>query len=51
MSGISPAVAQTIIHLGVEMSTINTKATLKDALAAAFSILGIEVRRKDSTGN
>jgi rsbT co-antagonist protein RsbR len=46
LSGISPAVAQTIIRLGVEMSSINTKATLKDALSAALSMLNIEVRKR-----
>jgi rsbT co-antagonist protein RsbR len=46
LSGISPAVAQTIIHLGVEMSEINTKTTLKDALSTAFSLLELEVRKK-----
>jgi rsbT co-antagonist protein RsbR len=48
LSGISPAVAQTIIHLGVEMSAINTKANLKDALSTALSLLGIEVKKSDS---
>jgi rsbT co-antagonist protein RsbR len=47
LSGISPAVAQTIIHLGVEMSEINTRATLKDALSVAFSLLDLEVRKKE----
>jgi rsbT co-antagonist protein RsbR len=46
LSGISPAVAQTIIHLGVEMNEINTKATLKDALSVAFSLLDLEVRKR-----
>jgi PAS domain S-box len=46
LSGISPAVAQTIIHIGVEMSEVNTKTTLQDALLAAFSLLELEVRKK-----
>ncbi len=43
LSGISPAVAQTIIQLGIDMTGINTKSTLSDALEEAFLILGLEV--------
>ncbi len=46
ISGISPAVAQTIIELGIDMESIKTKATLSDALAEAFSILNLEVKHK-----
>lgn len=46
ISGISPAVAQTIIQLGVEMENIKTKSTLGDALAEAFSMLQLEVKSK-----
>ncbi|WKY45750.1 PAS domain-containing protein [Eubacteriaceae bacterium ES2] len=43
LSGISPAVAQTIIQLGIDMGTIQTKATLSDALSEAFIMLDLEV--------
>lgn len=46
LSGISPLVAQTIIQLGIEMHSINTKATLRDALSEAFSILDMKVVEK-----
>lgn len=32
LSGISPAIAQTIVHLGIDLSSIKTKATLQDAM-------------------
>lgn len=32
ISGISPAIAQTIVHLGIDLSVIKTKATLQDAM-------------------
>ena len=32
VSGISPAIAQTIVHLGINLSNILTKATLQDAM-------------------
>ena len=36
ISGIRPQIAQTIIHLGVDLSEVTTKATLADAFAAAL---------------
>lgn len=37
ISGISPAIAQTIVHLGIDLSAIKTKATLQDAMIYAMS--------------
>jgi rsbT co-antagonist protein RsbR len=36
ISGISPAIAQTIVHLGIDLSAIRTKATLQDAMLFAM---------------
>jgi rsbT co-antagonist protein RsbR len=36
ISGIRPQIAQTIIHLGVDLSAVATKATLADAFAVAL---------------
>ena len=36
ISGISPAIAQTIVHLGIDLSVIKTKATLQDAMIYAM---------------
>jgi len=36
ISGISPAIAQTIVHLGINLSAIRTKATLQDAMIFAM---------------
>ena len=46
ISGISPAVAQTILQLGINMGNIITKATLSDALLEAFLMLNMEVKEK-----
>ncbi len=46
LSGISPAVAQTIINLGIDMNAIKTKATLSDALLEALGIIDLEVTPK-----
>lgn len=38
ISGIRPPIAQTIAQLGIDLSTILTRATLADALAAAIRL-------------
>jgi rsbT co-antagonist protein RsbR len=37
ISGIRPQIAQTIVHLGVELGSVVTKATLADAFAVALA--------------
>lgn len=46
ISGIRPEIAQTIVHLGIDLSTIITKATLSAALRYAFDQLRLEVIKK-----
>lgn len=46
ISGIRPEIAQTVVHLGIDLSNIITKATLANALKTAFTILQLEVTRK-----
>lgn len=45
ISGIRPQIAQTIVHLGVDLSDITTKATLADAFAIALKRRGLAVTR------
>jgi len=45
ISGIRPQIAQTIVHLGIDLEGITTKATLADALALAFKRSGLSVTR------
>jgi rsbT co-antagonist protein RsbR len=45
ISGIRPEIAQTIVHLGIDLSNIITKATLASALQYAFKSLKLEVRK------
>ncbi|EPD64079.1 MULTISPECIES: STAS domain-containing protein [unclassified Streptomyces] len=40
VSGIRPAIAQTIVHLGLDLGTVVTRASLADALAYALHELG-----------
>jgi len=43
ISGIRPQIAQTIVHLGVDLNTVITKATLADAFAIALKRTGRSV--------
>ncbi|MBC2864363.1 STAS domain-containing protein [Streptomyces mexicanus] len=43
VSGIRPAIAQTIVHLGIDLGTIITRTGLADALAYALAQQGIVV--------
>jgi rsbT co-antagonist protein RsbR len=45
ISGIRPQIAQTIVHLGVELGDVTTKATLADALTVALKRTGFVVSR------
>jgi len=48
ISGISPSIAQALVHLGVELGGVTTTATLANALELAFDNLGLEVRAKET---
>jgi rsbT co-antagonist protein RsbR len=43
ISGIRPQIAQTIVHLGVDLSEVTTKASLADAFAVALKRRGLRV--------
>jgi rsbT co-antagonist protein RsbR len=45
ISGVRPQIAQTIVHLGVDLQGVTTKATLADALALALKRTGYKVSR------
>jgi rsbT co-antagonist protein RsbR len=47
ISGIRPQIAQTIVHLGVDLEDVTTKATLADALALALRNGGYKIVKKD----
>lgn len=43
ISGIRPEIAQTVVHLGIDLSNIITKASLANALRYAFALLQLQV--------
>jgi len=49
ISGIRPQIAQTIVHLGVELGAVTTKATMADAFAVALDRLSLTVAPRRPT--
>ena len=49
ISGIRPQIAQTIIHLGINLSDVVTKATLADAFAVALKRTGSRITASPAT--
>lgn len=45
ISGVRPQIAQTIVHLGVDLQGVTTKATLADALSLALKRSGVVVSK------
>jgi rsbT co-antagonist protein RsbR len=45
ISGIRPQIAQTIVHLGVDLGSVTTKATLADALRVALVKCDLTITR------
>src|SRR6476646_8056617 len=49
VSGVRPQIAQTIVHLGVELGDVVTKATLADAFAVALRRTGLTITKATAT--
>src|SRR6202044_2976213 len=49
ISGIRPQIAQTIIHLGVDLAGVTTKATLADAFAVALRRSGHSIVKTETS--
>jgi rsbT co-antagonist protein RsbR len=45
ISGVRPQIAQTVVHLGIDLEGITTKATLADALALALKRMGLTISK------
>jgi rsbT co-antagonist protein RsbR len=50
ISGIRPQIAQTIVHLGVNLGEVTTKATLADAFMIALKRTGKTITRAAQNG-
>jgi rsbT co-antagonist protein RsbR len=53
ISGVRPQIAQTIVHLGIDLAGVITKAKLSDAFALALQRTGQMVTKVngDNSGN
>jgi len=51
ISGVRPQIAQTIVHLGINLEDVITKAKLSDAVALALQRSGRTVVRTDAVSN
>src|SRR5690606_4151640 len=47
ISGIRPQIAQTVVHLGVDLGDVVTRATLADAFRYALGRLGYRIVRDE----
>ena len=47
ISGIRPQIAQTIVHLGIALGDVITRATMADAFALALQRNGLVIKRRD----
>jgi rsbT co-antagonist protein RsbR len=41
LSGVRPETAQAIVHLGIELGSLRSRNTLKDALQLALTLVGV----------
>jgi anti-anti-sigma regulatory factor len=48
LTGVRPAIAQTLVHLGIDLSEIDTRASLSGGLRLAMDILGLNIVKKES---
>jgi rsbT co-antagonist protein RsbR len=46
ISGIRPEIAQTVVHLGIDLTDVITKSTLASALKTAFQMMQLQVIKK-----
>jgi rsbT co-antagonist protein RsbR len=47
VTGVRPAVAQALVHLGIDLATVVTRSTLQAGLQFALERLNFEVIRKN----
>src|SRR5262249_9051727 len=43
LTGVRPVIAQTLVHLGVDLSSVTTRASLRAGLRVALSLLDLHV--------
>lgn len=51
LTGVRPTIAQTLVHLGIDLSSVITRSSLSSGLRMALSILDLTVTPKAATAN
>lgn len=44
ITGVSPAIAQTLVHLGIDLTGVLTRSSLADGFKVALDILKLAIR-------
>ena len=47
LTGVRPAIAQTMVHLGIDLAGVDTKSSLSAGLRLCFEILGMHVSKNE----
>lgn len=47
LTGIRPAIAQTLVHLGINLSNVNTRSSMASGLIFAMDLMGLRVVNKE----
>lgn len=51
LTGIRPAIAQTLVHLGVDLSEVRTRSSLATGFRSALEMLGLEIVNKRASNS
>jgi rsbT co-antagonist protein RsbR len=43
LTGVRPTIAQALVHLGIDLSGVNTRSSLAGGLRMALDMLGVSV--------
>jgi len=47
LTGVRPAIAQTLVHLGIDLSSVSTRSSLMSGIRSAMELLNLEVVSKN----
>jgi rsbT co-antagonist protein RsbR len=50
LTGVRPTIAQTLVHLGIDLSNVMTRSSLTAGLRMALNLLNLTVVSKDTKG-
>ena len=48
LTGVRPAIARTLVHLGIDLSNVTTRPSLESGLRLALEMLGLQVTPRDA---